>query len=238
MIEFDPHTHSIASGHVSSATITEMAKQASSIGLKMLGITDHGPATISSCKPSYFRNLSLAPSKRFQIDVFYGAEVNILNANGDLDLPDEILSSLKYAIASIHTPILKPASRYSNTLAYINAMQHNKVKIIGHCDDARYEVDYNLLIQKAIQNRVLLEINNSSLSPNGYRGDTRNNVRKILELCRFYSHPIVLSSDSHGIEHIGDFQYSLKLIKEMNFPQELILNYSLQNFISFIQATV
>lgn len=44
MSEFDPHTHSIASGHATSCTITDMAKKAVSLGLKMIGITDHGPA--------------------------------------------------------------------------------------------------------------------------------------------------------------------------------------------------
>lgn len=44
MPEFDPHTHSIASGHATSCTITDMAKKAVSLGLKMIGITDHGPA--------------------------------------------------------------------------------------------------------------------------------------------------------------------------------------------------
>lgn len=41
--EFDIHTHSIASGHGTCATMTDMAKAANAAGLKMLGISDHGP---------------------------------------------------------------------------------------------------------------------------------------------------------------------------------------------------
>ena len=44
--EFDIHTHTIASGHGSSATITDMVKAAKAHNLKMLGISDHGPATL------------------------------------------------------------------------------------------------------------------------------------------------------------------------------------------------
>ena len=44
--EFDIHTHTIASGHGSSATITDMVKAARAAGLTMLGISDHGPATL------------------------------------------------------------------------------------------------------------------------------------------------------------------------------------------------
>ena len=37
--EFDIHTHSIASGHGTCATMTDMAKAANAAGLKMLGIS-------------------------------------------------------------------------------------------------------------------------------------------------------------------------------------------------------
>ena len=36
----DIHTHSIASGHGTTCTISDMAKAASQKGLKLLGITD------------------------------------------------------------------------------------------------------------------------------------------------------------------------------------------------------
>ena len=42
-IELDIHTHTIASGHASTATITDMVKAASAAHLKLLGISDHGP---------------------------------------------------------------------------------------------------------------------------------------------------------------------------------------------------
>ena len=44
----DIHTHSIASGHGTTCTISDMAKAASQKGLKLLGITDHGPATLAA----------------------------------------------------------------------------------------------------------------------------------------------------------------------------------------------
>ena len=41
----DMHTHSIASGHGTECTITNMARTAAAKGLRLLGITDHGPGT-------------------------------------------------------------------------------------------------------------------------------------------------------------------------------------------------
>ena len=75
--------------------------------LSLFGISDHGPATSSSAKPSYFQSLKLADRDRFGIRVLYGAELNIINTAGDVDLDDDTLSTLDYAIISIHPPILK-----------------------------------------------------------------------------------------------------------------------------------
>lgn len=234
MFEYDPHIHSIASGHASQATITDLAKKAHSVGLRMIGITDHGPATMCSSRVSYFRNLAYAPKKRCGIDIMYGVELNILDKEGTVDLDNDILKNLDYAIISMHTPTYKSGSIEENTFAYVNAMKHPKVKIVGHPEDTKFPVDFEALIVAAKHFEVAIEINNSSLSPNGYRGDVRENVKTILQLCKKYNHPIVLSSDSHGIKHVGDFTYALELVKEMDFPEGLILNNSAESFRKFI----
>lgn len=234
MFEFDPHIHSISSGHASQSTITDLAKKASSIGLRMIGITDHGPATLCSGKASYFRNLAYAPKKRCGVEILYGIELNILNSEETVDLDDEILESLDYAIISMHQPNYKSGSVEENTLAYVNAMKYPRVKIVGHPEDVKFPVDFEALIVAAKHYGVAIEINNSSLSPEGYRGDVRENVRKMLQLCKKHECPVVLSSDSHGTNHVGDFSYALEIVRECDFPESLILNCSLDRFQKFI----
>lgn len=235
LLEFDIHTHTIASGHGSTATITDMAKAAAAHNLKMLGITDHGPATLGGGRVSYFRSLAHAQKKRFGIEMLYGAEVNILDNKGKLDLDDTILEKLDYAIASIHKPVKKPGTIEENTAAYIAAMQNPNVRIIGHCDDVKYPVDYLAIVKAAMKYDVLLEINNSSLSPDGYRGDTRFNDLMILNLCRHFHYPVVLASDSHGTRHVGDFSYALELVELAGMPESLIMNYSMKAFKCFLE---
>ena len=236
MFEFDPHIHSIASGHGSDATITDLAKKASRIGLKAIGITDHGPATLCSSRVSYFRNLAYAPKKRCGIDILYGVELNILDKEGTVDLEDEILKTLDYAIISMHQPTYKSGSVEENTFAYVNAMKHPGVKIVGHPEDVKFAVDFEALIVAAKHYGIALEINNSSLSPEGYRGDVRENIRMILELCKKFECPVVLSSDSHGDKHVGDFTYALETIRKCDFPEDLILNGCLEKFRKFIST--
>lgn len=234
MFEFDPHTHSIASGHGSQASITDLAKKASRMGLKAIGITDHGPATLCSGRDSYFRNLAYATKKRCGVDILYGVELNILDKEGTVDLDDEILKTLDYVIISMHVPTYKSGSIEENTFAYVNAMKHPHVKIVGHPEDTKFPVDFEALIVAARHFGVAIEINNSSLSPEGYRGDVRESIRLILELCKKHECPVALSSDSHGDKHVGDFTYALQMIRECGFPESLILNCSLEGFRKFI----
>ncbi|HAX52287.1 phosphatase [Muricomes intestini] len=234
-LEFDIHTHTIASGHGSAATITDMAKAAVSRHLTMLGISDHGPATFGGGRTSYFRNLAYAQKRRLGVEMLYGAEVNILDNNGKLDLEDSVLEKLDYAIASVHKPVKKPGTQGENTMAYIAAMKNPNVRIIGHCDDVKYPVDHLALVKAAMKYHVLLEINNSSLSPDGYRGDTRFNVLMILNLCRHFHYPVVLASDSHGTKHVGDFSFALAFAELAGMPQSLIMNYSAKTFKHFLK---
>lgn len=220
----DLHTHSIASGHGTSCTISDMAKAASRKGLRLLGITDHGPATPGAGTPSYFRSLTYAPKERFGVQLLFGAECNILDTSGRIDLEEDLLSRLDYAIASMHAQNFPSRSRDENTEAFLNVMKHPRVKILGHCDNTHYPVDYEAIVQCAKDCQVLLEINEASLAPGGYRGDTRANNLEILKYCRKYQAPLVLSSDSHGPEHIGDFTCASEFVHLQLFPETLILN--------------
>lgn len=235
MFELDPHTHSLSSGHASHSTITDLAKQAASVGLSAIGITDHGPATLDAGREAYFRNLAYAPKKRCGIEILYGIELNILDYKGTVDLDDEILKNLDYGIISMHTPNIKPGSIEENTFAYINAMKHPRVKIVGHPEDVKYPVDFEALVIAAKHYGVAIEMNNASLSPDGYRGDVKENVLAILELCKKLWCPIVISSDSHGTAHVGDFTYAAEIVRKVSFPEPLIMNKNLKQFKSFIE---
>lgn len=232
--EFDVHTHTIASGHGSNATITDMAKAAAARNLKMLGISDHGPATLGGGRLSYFMNLKYAQRERLGIKMLYGAEANIINMKGNLDLSDNVLKGLDYVIASMHHPTIKPGSVEENTAAYINAMKNPYVSIIGHCDDTKFPVDPFQLFAAAMKNHVLLEINNSSLSPEGYRGDTKYTDLILLNLSVHFNYPVLFSSDSHGTKHVGDFTYAAAAAGLAGVPRHLILNHSAAAFLSFL----
>lgn len=221
----DLHTHTIASGHGSTDTINDLAREASLRHIQLLGISDHAPAILNAAKPSYFRSLKYAPRKRFSVPLLFGAEVNIIHQDGSLDLDPSTLSYLDYTIASLHPQCLSPGTVEENTRSYINAMKNPQINIIGHPDDPRYPVDYVALVKAAKKYHVLLEVNESSLSPVGYRGDAVSSYEIFLPLCIRFQAPILIGSDSHGKEQIGHSFHAEKLLTALHFPNELILNY-------------
>ncbi len=223
----DIHTHSLASGHGSVDTISDMAKTASKIPLKILGISDHGPATSGSGTASYFRNLAISPRERFGVSLLYGIELNILNQNGDVDLPDDVLKTLDYALISMHRPIYSSGSAEENTLAYIRAMDHPRVRFIGHADDGKFPVDFRALLCAAKAKHVYPEINNRSLMPDSYRKNSYANSLHLLSLCKEMDLPVLLSSDSHGASQVGNMDYILPALEKTAFPPKLIINSDL-----------
>ena len=107
--KMDLHTHSVASGHHTTDTVTDMAREAKKRGAEYLGITEHAPKMLGSCGKSYFSSLSYSDKKLFGVNILYGAELNVLNKAGEVDLPVEILKTLDYSIASLHKDVIRPA---------------------------------------------------------------------------------------------------------------------------------
>lgn len=220
----DLHTHTLASGHYTSDTATMLAGAAASQGLVVLGITDHGPAMAGAASVSYFSGLRIAPPVRFGVRVLYGAELNILDAHGTVDLPGDVLAGLDFALAAMHPGVTAELSRQEVTAAYLAVMENPAVKVLAHCDDPRFPADYEAVVQAAAQSHVLVELNEASLKPCSYRGDTRQAAAELLFWCRKYRHPILLGSDSHGQDGVGKMPSCLRFLMEQDFPPELIWN--------------
>ena len=65
------------------------------------------------------------------------------------------------------------------------------------------------------------------VTPRGFRIQAYENDIQILKLCVKYGVEIMLGSDAHREEDAGDFTRTEKILKEVDFPEELIVNRSL-----------
>ena len=230
----DTHTHTIASGHAYS-TVDENARWAAEQGLRLLALTDHAPAMQNTTCHAYFANLNVIPQELRGVRILRGVELNILDYNGTVDLDEKTLSRLDIAIASLHTPCITPGSKKENTRAYCMAMENPYIDILGHPGDPRYDVDYMEVFRVAAETGTLLEINNSSLKPGGFRVNSNENARRMLEICRKTGTMVVLGSDAHVDVDIANTKYSSKLLQDVDFPEELVANTSYKKLMSVLK---
>ena len=195
----DVHTHTVASGHAFS-TLQEMAVAASEKGLKLLGITEHAPGIPGTCSPIYFRNLHVVPRRIYGVELLLGAELNIIDYKGTIDLGEEYFPMLDIRIAGIHSLCYKPGTVEQNTEAMIGAIRNPHVHIISHPGDGTAEVDFEPIVLASKEHHTLLEINNSSLNPVRKKLTARDNNLTILRLCKKYEVPVILDTISGGID--------------------------------------
>lgn len=234
-VAVDTHTHTISSGHAYN-TIREMAYMASQMGLEALAITDHGPEMHGGPHKYHFHNMKILPREYYGIPVLFGVELNIMDEKGTVDLPDWLLKQIDLTVASIHGECYgKSKGKEKNTEAYLKIMQREDIEIIGHPDDGRFEVDYEALVDMAKQTGTLLEVNNSSLKPGGFRLNSYENALTMLKLCKKAGTMVVLGSDAHVDVDIANTTYSSKLLEEAEFPETLVANISYQKLLSALK---
>lgn len=230
--ELDVHTHTLASGHA-YGTITEMAKAASELGLKILGITEHSHYMPGTCDDIYFMNLRVVPREMFGVKLLLGVELNIMDYEGTVDMPDWLLGRQDLRIASIHGNLYKPGTVSQNTAAVLSAMKNPRIDIIGHPDDGDIPLDYEQVVRASKEYHTLLEINNNALRQPA-RKNVKENVTTILKLCERYDIPVIMNSDAHYMTDIANSDHSMPVVEEAGFPKELILNYSAEKFMEYI----
>ena len=154
----DTHTHTISSGHAYS-TVSENAIQAKINGMEAIAMTDHGPGMRGSATEVHFLNLCVIPEYIDGVRVFKGAEANITDFSGALDISDKILSRLEFVIAGFHEILTSPGSLEENTEGMINALMNPFVDAVAHPGNPTFQVDIDRV--RTGECGKLIEINNA-----------------------------------------------------------------------------
>lgn len=232
-IDIDLHVHSNASSHAYSS-LEELINKAKQIGLKGFALTNHGPNMEDSPHPYHFGNLKIMPDYIDNIRFYKGIESNILNESGDIDLPKKYYKIMDVVLAGFHA-----ATDYGhgdlnrNTEALINGIKTGYIDIIAHPGHPLYPFDYEKVIKIAKEYDVAMEINNCSFTTS--RPGSLENCTTIIKLCKKHNCKISIGSDAHFSSFLGEFNKSLQLIKETNFPKDLIINISIENLEKFLK---
>jgi DNA polymerase (family 10) len=165
-IKGDLHCHSKWDGGANSIEI--MAKAAQDMNYEYLGITDHTKFLriehgLDEKKLSQQRKeIDKLNNRLKNFKILQGAETNILN-DGSIDIKDEALKKLDYAIAGIHSNFKMEKEKMTERI--IKAMRNPYIKIISHPTGRilkrrdEYQCDFDKILRVAKEFKVILEIN-------------------------------------------------------------------------------
>ena len=220
-IRADVHTHTVASTHGYS-TITENAAAAKALGMKLLAVTDHGPAMPDAPHVWHFHNYKVLPREISGIKMLYGVEADIIDENGTLDMDAHELSFCEWVIASYHMQCVQferiPALV---TQGYRKVCENPLVDVIGHPTTAMFPFDYEPVLKCFRETGKLVEINESSLR---WKQGALENAKTFYALCKKYEIPLVMNTDAHYAGLIGKTPLAAQLLHDLDYPHRLIVN--------------
>lgn len=232
-LEVDTHCHTIASGHAYS-TIIENAKAAAKKGLKMIAITEHGPAMPGGPHEYFFGNIGVVPRKIDNVKILRGVEANIVDSDGNLDLDDYYLKKLDIVLAGLHPPCYSSGDASQNTRALIKAMENPYVDIIVHPGNPKFPIDIERFIRASKENNVYIEINNSSFVAS--RKGSYENCLLIAKKAAEYNINISLGSDAHICYDVGNLTIAKEVIEDAGISQKNVLNTSCEKVIDYLES--
>ena len=228
MIEVDTHVHTVVSGHAHS-TIFENVTFAKRAGLKGFASSDHGPHVHNTPKDFTLHIIRSWPQVMDGIRVYKSIEANIMDEEGRLDVRDELMTPFEFVLAGIHE--MDQMSADERLAGCVAAYENDYVDCVTHPDKSKYIVEFEPVVLAAKKHNKMVELNNKSLH---IRSGGRENVPKLVSLCRKHDVRMIVSSDAHICYNVGNFALAEELIKEMDFPEELILNKRMSVFEEYI----
>lgn len=208
-IKGDIHTHTVFSDGLN--TMEEMVEMAIERGYKYFGIADHAPSiqsrgygTVLKIVDDTRKKINEINKKYPQIKVLYGYEVNIL-ADATLGLPDEILKSLDYVIAGIHTAFNQNKDEMTKRLLsaienpYVNIIAHPSGRLLNERDPI--DPDWKKIFQAARDNNKILEINSQP--------DRLDLPDDLIKEAIEWGIKLIINTDAHALDQFDFMKYGV-----------------------------
>ncbi|MDR1254017.1 MAG: phosphatase [Oscillospiraceae bacterium] len=229
----DTHCHTVASTHAYSS-VQEMVAAAKEKNLVAVAITDHSQYMPGSPGPWYFRNLVILPNIVDGIYLLKGIEVNVCDPGGYLDMDNFTINRLNWVVASMHDETFHhfQYNMEAVTSAWLSVAKNPLVNVIGHSGMEEFQYDYEKVIPEFGRNGKLVEINNNSFR---VRRGAKKNCKQIALVCKKYGVPVILNSDAHSSFQVGNVEQAQRLLEEIDFPEELIVNSNKEKFDNYLK---
>jgi len=222
-VKGDLHLHSESSPD-GRMTLEEICDSAVRRGYEYVLITDHtqglrfgglDEAGIARQAEAIERLRPRHPDLR----IFHGAELNI-GRDGTLDLDDETLSGLDFAVAGVHSYF--GLGQREQTDRVVRALAHPRVRVLAHPFGRRIgirpplSIDMPVVIEAAVEHAVALETN-------GHR-DRLDLPAKWVERASSLGAVFAANSDAHRLGEIGNVANAVATLQRAGTKREQVIN--------------
>ncbi len=201
-------------------SVSQMYEAACKKGLKKILFSEHARCSSVNWFSKFAKEVKSLKKKQ-NCNAYVGAEVKILNFNGDLDINKDIIKDVDYAMASVHrfpgeTNINKKETidRYSKKEAIeieyeltIKAIKNSDFEILGHpfgMSLSRYKIKPEWNLFKEIIK--LCKKFDKAFEVNSYY---HPNIEKLLKECIKEKTLISLGSNAHSINEVGEINFKV-----------------------------
>jgi putative hydrolase len=259
-IRCDTHTHTLFSRHAYS-TIEENVRAAKAQGLELLASTDHYSSMLyhdfsDSRNYQYLSTAHEWPREWMGVTLLNGCEADIVDLEGHLfgwnievsktitgddfkygpeTLLHHVTKKMDYIIASVHGKrFADGADRVQCTKAYLGALDHRKVFILGHIGRSGLDVNVDEILLKAKSMHKLIEINEHTMDTDE---EAIRRCRAIAIRCAELDVPISVATDAHISCKIGKFAHLPAFLSEIHFPEELIMSRDKVHFLTALKQS-
>ncbi len=236
----DYHTHTPYSH--GKNTVAENAAKAKELGLKAIGISDHGFSHVcfglSRKKVQDYKRECAEAAKTLGIDVLVGIESNIRGVEGKADLSEKDYENFDIYLCGNHivvwydkfsdftrygvgnylsnkfrsSPTQKQVER--NTKAYINAIKNNPIDILTHLN-FRCPANAVEVAKVAADYGTYIELNSKKV----HLSD-----EELCDILAKTSARFVIDSDAHSASRVGEIKIVEEQLQRINFPLDRIDN--------------
>ena len=218
------HNHTTLSDGMN--TLDEMVQQAELLGWSYLGFADHSKSSVQANGLDEERVLRMIEqieafnqSGSSSVTAFSGIECDILK-DGTLDLEESVLERLDYVVASVHSSFSQ--SEEEMTQRVIQAIESPSVTMLGHPTGRLllrregYRINIPKVIDAAIANRVIIEIN--------------ANPQRLDMDWRFWKQAVQrglmcsINPDAHSIKNLSYYEAGVNIARKGWIEADRLLN--------------
>ena len=235
----DYHTHTVYSH--GKGSILDNAIKAKEIGLKQVGISDHGfahPAFgLTKRKLPKMQNECRLATEKTGVNVLLGIESNIIGTDGKVDLKPKYYDYFDIFLAGIHKFVMfkfktwftlaipdllatqfkkKNVSRRlikENTKTFINVIKNNPVDVITHLNFCCF-ADAKEVAKVASDYGTYIELNSKK---------THLTDEELYQVAST-GVKFVIDSDAHSPNRVGEISLVEKMLDRVNIDRSRIMN--------------